>query len=327
MRTKCVSLSSLLRRLAAVFFLALVAAAPAWADKYASFVLDMDSDKVLHARNADAPRHPASLTKVMTLYMVFEGLKSGELMLSDRLPVSAHAASQSPSKLGLKPGSTIALEDAIEALVTKSANDVAVVVAERIGGTETRFAALMTAKARQLGLLNTHFTNASGLHDENQVSTARDLAKLGEAILVNHSEYYDYFSTREFSWAKATFKNHNKLLGEVRGVDGIKTGYTRASGFNLLASADRDGHRVIAVMLGGATSKSRNRHVTELLEAAYKEIAANEDGETSPDLRARIAFNEIDNLSTADLNDAQLKTIASESTDEGAALEQGSSGQ
>ena len=298
------------------------AVGPAWADKFASYVFDVDSDRVLHSRNAEASRYPASLTKVMTLYMVFDALKSGELMLSDKLPVSTYASSQTPSKLGLKPGETITVEDAINALVTKSANDVAVVVAERLGGSESRFAALMTAKARQLGLRNTRFKNASGLHNSRQTSTAHDLALLGEAIMVNHEQYYDYFSTREFDWDDRTYKNHNKLLGEVRGVDGIKTGYTRASGFNLLASAERDGRRIIAVMLGGNSSRSRNQHVQNLLEAAFDTIES-EAQQQKPTLRSRIAFGELQDPSTADLNAAQLQEIEedAEVTEQGSSAE------
>jgi D-alanyl-D-alanine carboxypeptidase len=266
---------------------------PAFADKYASYVLDLDSERVLHARNAEDPRYPASITKVMTLYMVFDALESGRLTLDSQIKVSANAAKQPPSKLYLKPGSTILVEDAINALITKSANDVAVVLAERLGGSETRFAALMTAKARRLGLENTRFKNASGLPNAAQISTAKDLARLGEAIMTDHSKYYDYFATKEFEYGKAKYKNHNKLLGEVRGVDGIKTGYTRASGFNLLASAERDGHRIIAVMLGGASSKSRNEHVTDLLEAAFTQIETEEDINGS---KSRIAFGQLRGL-------------------------------
>ncbi len=304
-----VRFARLARGLLTAFTMLLMAASPALAEKYASFVIDLDDNKVLHSRNADAPRYPASLTKVMTLYMVFDALKSGELMLSDKLTVSSHAASQQPSKLGLKPGATIKVEDAIRALVTKSANDIAVVIGERLGGSESRFAALMTAKARQLGLQNTRFRNASGLHNSRQISTARDMAKLGEAIFVHHAEYYDYFAIEEFAYAKRPYRNHNKLLGKVKGVDGIKTGYTRASGYNLLASAERDGRRVIAVMLGGSSSRSRNDHVTALLEAAFATIvASNDNGE--PTLRTRIAFGEIgDDVSTDDLNSLQLEEL------------------
>ena len=243
------------------------------AEKYASIVVDADTQEVLHARNADEARYPASLTKVMTLYMLFDALKSGEVTLNERLVVSRHAASQAPSNLKLRTGSTITVRDAIGALVTKSANDVAVVVAERLGGTESRFAQLMTVKAKSLGMQHTRFMNASGLPDTQQTTTARDLALLAEAILEDHSDSYHYFSNSRFTWAGKTYKNHNELLGVVNGVDGIKTGYTRASGFNLMASAKRDNRRVIAIMLGGNTSKSRNAHVEDLIEAAFTSLA------------------------------------------------------
>ncbi|ACT59688.1 D-alanyl-D-alanine carboxypeptidase family protein [Hirschia baltica] len=313
--------SGLIKKLITALALSLCVIAPASAEKYASYVIDIDTAKVLHSRNADDPRFPASITKVMTLYMVFDALKAGELMLTDELKISREASKQPPSKLYLKPGETISVETAINALVTKSANDVAVVIAERLGGSETRFAALMTAKARQLGLKNTRFKNASGLPNAAQLSTAHDLAILGEAMLRDHADYYDYFSTTEFKYGRANYKNHNKLLESVRGVDGIKTGYTRASGFNLLASAERDGHRVIAVMLGGATSKSRNAHVTDLLEAAFDVIATGED--EKPSITTRIAFNELRGLTTDDLNHYALDEMDSFSTDE-IDLEQGS---
>lgn len=259
-------------------------------EKYASIVINAETDEVLHARFADERRYPASLTKVMTLYMLFDALKAGELKLTDRLRVSRTADRQPASDLGVKTGSTIKVEDAIYALITKSANDVAVVVAERIGGNEARFATLMTVKARQLGLTKTSFYNASGLPDERQITTARDMAKLAEAMLENHGDYYHYFANPKFSWGRKTYRNHNRLLGKVSGVDGIKTGYTRASGFNLMASAKRDGTRIVAIMLGGTTAKARNAHVTELIEAAYTSIGA----EDAPLLQAstgpQIAF-------------------------------------
>ncbi len=248
---------------------AFVAPSTAMAEKYAAIVIDADTDDVLHARNADDPRYPASLTKVMTLYMLFDALKSGEVSLNEKLTVSRFAASQPPSNLKLKPGSTITVKEAIKALVTKSANDVAVVVAERLGGSEARFARLMTMQAKSLGMNNTKFMNASGLPNDQQLSTARDLAILGEAVLTDHADFYHYFSNARFTWGSKTYKNHNKLLTDVRGVDGIKTGYTRASGFNLMTAAKRDGHRVIAIMLGGNTAKARNAHVSELVEAAF----------------------------------------------------------
>ncbi len=266
--------------LAAGFLLSLtafVAPSTAMADKYAAIVIDADTDEVLHARSADDPRYPASLTKVMTLYMLFDALKSGEVSLDEKLTVSRFAASQPPSNLKLKPGSTITVKEAIKALVTKSANDVAVVIAERLGGSEARFARLMTMQAQSLGMNNTKFMNASGLPDDQQLSTARDLAILGEAVLTDHADFYHYFSNPRFTWGKKTYKNHNKLLTSVRGVDGIKTGYTRASGFNLMTAAKRDGHRVIAIMLGGNTSKARNAHVSELVEAAFATYETTEE--------------------------------------------------
>jgi len=257
-------------------------------EKYASIVINAETDEVLHARFADARRYPASLTKVMTLYMLFDAIEAGDIRLNERLRVSATADRQPASDLGVKAGSTIKVEDAIYALVTKSANDVAVVVAERIGGTEERFSTLMTVKARALGLTNTSFFNASGLPDERQVTTARDMAKLAEALLENHGDYYHYFSNPRFSWGRKIYRNHNKLLGTVDGVDGIKTGYTRASGFNLMASAERDNTRIIAIMLGGNSSRSRNTHVTELIEAAYDSLGVTQ----TPDSLAgpQIAF-------------------------------------
>lgn len=277
--------------MALLLTLPMITALPASAEKYASIVIDADTNEVLHARHADAPRYPASLTKVMTLYMTFDALKSGELTLNEKLPVSRHAAGQAPSSLRLKAGSTITVHDAIDALVTKSANDVASVLAERLGGSEPRFARLMTAKARSLGMKSTRFRNASGLPDTRQITTARDLATLAEAIMEEHGDYYHYFSKTRFRWGSKTYKNHNALLGAVDGVDGIKTGYTRASGFNLMASADRDGRRVITIMLGGRTAKSRNTHVTELIEAAYDSIEAAD--KANPERLTLIAFQKL----------------------------------
>jgi D-alanyl-D-alanine carboxypeptidase len=266
---------------------ATVLPASAHAEKYAAFVMDADTGEVLHSRNGDDARFPASITKVMTLYLLFDALKAGEVSLSDKMTVSRNAANQPPSNLKLTAGSKIKVEDAILALVTKSANDVAVVVAEHLAGTEAKFAKQMTAKAAELGLHNTTFKNASGLPNPQQVSTARDLALLGDALLDNHGEYYHYFSTGRFTWGRMVYKSHNELIGKVHGVDGIKTGYTRASGFNLLTSAERDGHRVIAVVLGGATAKSRNDHVEALVEAAFASFGLQTDP-TQPQLRGTI---------------------------------------
>jgi D-alanyl-D-alanine carboxypeptidase len=269
--------------------LAILAISPAWAEKYASIVVDMDTNKVLHARDADEPRYPASLTKVMTLYLTFDALDSGKLKLTDKLPVSRFASRQQPSKLGLRPGQTISVQDAIRALVTKSANDVAVVLAEKLGGTESKFAVKMNAKAKQLGLNHTTFKNASGLPNKAQLTTAADLEKLGEAMFRDHRDRYSYFSTPKFKWKRRVYANHNGLLGHVDGVDGIKTGFTNASGYNLMASAERNGHRVMAVMLGGTTGRSRDEHVADLLEAAFLAIGGGSpvyadapDGSASP---------------------------------------------
>jgi D-alanyl-D-alanine carboxypeptidase len=296
-----------LRRASLAASLAFAVATPAVAEKYAAIVVDMDTDQVLHAENADDERYPASLTKVMTLYMVFDALDAGEIKLSERLPVSRKAARQQPSKLGLTAGSTIRLDDAVRALVTKSANDVAVVIAERLGGTESEFAEMMTRKARELGLENTRFTNASGLPDARQVSTARDLAELAEAVFLNHRDYYYYFATSEFVWKKQRFKNHNTLLGRVPGVDGIKTGYTSASGYNLMASAERDGRRVIAVMLGGSTGKSRDAHVADLVEAAFGYMS-----EHPVDVEQLVAMGRTQYLSADQLASLQLQRLTAQ---------------
>jgi D-alanyl-D-alanine carboxypeptidase len=272
-----------LRFLAAAFAVlaGLFFAAPAQAEKYAAIVVDADTREVLHAANADELRYPASLTKVMTLYLLFDALDEGEVTLDTKLPVSAFAARQAPSNLRLKAGSTITVSNAIRALVSKSANDVAVVVAEKLGGSEKAFARSMTDKARALGMEKTVFRNASGLPDLQQVTTARDLALLSTALLEHHAHNYHHFSERSFTWGQRTYRNHNELLGRVFGVDGIKTGYTRASGFNLIASAERSNRRVIAIMFGGNSSKSRDQHVTDLLEAAFTTLGVNGTPEAS----------------------------------------------
>jgi D-alanyl-D-alanine carboxypeptidase len=233
---------------------------------YASIVLDVKTGKVLQATNADAHRHPASITKVMTLYMLFEQLEKGRLSLDSELRVSARASRMSPSKLGLQPGETISVEDAIKAVVTKSANDVAATIAENLGGTEDRFAELMTQKAHAIGMRNTNFANASGLPDPDQITTARDLATLGRVIQDRFPKYYGYFGTRSFHYDGYTYGNHNRLLGRVEGVDGIKTGYTRASGFNLLTSAKADGRHIITVVLGGKSGRQRDAQVATLVD-------------------------------------------------------------
>jgi D-alanyl-D-alanine carboxypeptidase len=233
---------------------------------YAAIVVDANSGAVMHASNADALRHPASLTKIMTLYMLFEQLESGKLKLDSRLQISEHAAGQSPTKLGLKAGSTISVEEAIGGMVTRSANDAAVVVAENLGGSESEFGRLMTRKAQALGMSKTVYRNASGLPDDEQVTTARDQATLGRAIQERFPNYYKYFSIRSFAYRGQSIGNHNRLLGRVEGVDGIKTGYTRASGFNLVTSVRRENHHIVAVVLGGASAGSRDARMRTLID-------------------------------------------------------------
>ncbi len=240
---------------------------------FASIVVDGSSGAVLQAANPDAPRHPASLTKIMTLYLLFERLAAGTIKLDSPLEVSKHASEQAPTKLGLKPGQTIAVEDAIKAIVTKSANDAAVVVAENLGGDEDHFAELMTQKARALGMARTTYINASGLPDDDQITTARDQALLGRLIQKRFPRYYKYFATKSFVYHGTMLRNHNHLLGSIEGVDGIKTGFTRASGFNLVTSVHRDGHYIVAVVMGGRSSLERDAHMRELISAYIKEPA------------------------------------------------------
>src|SRR4051812_41012227 len=233
---------------------------------YAAIVVDANSGRVLHETNSDSLRHPASLTKIMTLYLLFEQIEAGKLRLDSRLEVSEHASEQAPSKLGLVPGQSIAVEDAIRALVTKSANDAAVVVAEAVGGDEDTFARMMTRKARALGMNRTVYANASGLPNEKQITTARDQATLRRAIQDRFPRYYRYFATPAFVYRGHAMRNHNKLLGRVEGVDGIKTGYTRASGFNLVSSVRRGNRHVVAVVLGGASGAARDARMRSLIE-------------------------------------------------------------
>jgi D-alanyl-D-alanine carboxypeptidase len=242
---------------------------------YATLVMAYPSRQILFSENPEILNQPASLTKVMTLYLVFQALDRGTLTLTQPLHVSAHAANRQPSKLGLKTNSTITVQEAICGLVTKSANDAATVLGEELaGGSETDFSALMTAQARKLGMVNTTFQNASGIADKKQLTTAHDMAILGASIMRDFPHYYHYFSLREFDYKQHTFKNHNHLLGKYRGCDGIKTGYTTASGFNLLSSAQRDGHRLIAVVLGGSSIKSRDQRMMEILDLGFSKIAS-----------------------------------------------------
>lgn len=262
-----------------VFGLAIAALALFWLQaspaqaRYAAIVIDADNGRVLHAVNPDTQKYPASLTKMMTLYLVFEALESGRLKLDTPLSVSRRAEGMSPSKLDLKSGDTISVESVILALVTKSANDAAVVAAEELGGTEIEFAKAMTAKARELGMRNTTFRNASGLPNQGQLSTARDMAKLAGRLIKDFPKYYAYFSRDQYSFRGQEYKNHNNLLRSYEGTDGVKTGYIRASGFNLAASVTRDNHRLIGVVFGGKTAKSRDKQMTALLEREFKKLA------------------------------------------------------
>lgn len=253
----------------------LLAALPAQAQglweqpRYAAILVDANDGEILYQRRADLARHPASITKVMTLYLAFDALANGELRVDDMIPVSRHAALQPPSKLGLRPGQSIQVEEAMRVIAVKSANDIAVALAERIAGSEPAFVAAMNMKAAALGMTNTHFMNASGLPDARHVTTARDLATLSEALLKNHADRYAYFSTPDYVRAGRVTLNHNHLLGQVPGVDGIKTGYTASSGYTLAASAVRDGRRLIAIVLGSPTGRLRDANVSQLLEAGF----------------------------------------------------------
>lgn len=250
--------------------------APAAANpNYAAFVMHADSGDVLFSRYADEQRYPASLTKMMTLYLLFEELEAGRLTLESELTVSTQAAGQPPSKLGLTSGSKIKVKDAIDALIVKSANDAAVVVAESISGSEWRFAQKMTEKARQLGMRRTTFRNASGLPNSKQTTTARDLATLGRRLIQDFPQYYPYFATESFTWNGRVYRTHNRLIKTYEGAEGLKTGYTRRSGFNLVTSATRDGNRLIGVVLGGRSVGTRDAHMREILDNAYAEISRN----------------------------------------------------
>lgn len=234
--------------------------------KYAAIVVDGNNGKVLYEVNAEAARYPASLTKMMTLYMLFEALDQGRLSRSSLIPVSAYAASRPPSRLGLRPGQSIDIDTAISALATKSANDVAAAVGELLGGTGEQFAQMMTAKGRQLGMRHTVFNNASGLPDDAQRTTARDMALLGIALRKRFPHYYAYFSKQAFTYNGKVIRGHNRLLGRVEGVDGIKTGYIRASGFNIVTSVNTGGRKLVVVVMGGNTAAARDEQVRRLIE-------------------------------------------------------------
>jgi D-alanyl-D-alanine carboxypeptidase len=255
-------------------------AAAQQSSKYAGIVVDVKTGKTLYSASADELRYPASLTKIMTLYIVFEELEAGRIRMDTPMKVSAYAAARPPTKLGLKPGSTIELKDAVLGLITKSANDAAVVIAEHIGGSEARFADRMTRTARQIGMSKTTFKNPHGLPNAGQRTTARDMATLGRAIQDRFPKHFELFKTRSFTYRGRTHGNHNRLLGAVPGVTGIKTGYTNASGFNLVTSLERDGREIVAVVMGGSTGRSRDAQMVKLINQ-YLPKASN-GGRTAP---------------------------------------------
>jgi len=234
--------------------------------------MDADTGAILAQSNANAELHPASLTKTMTLLLTFDALQRGDVRLYDPVSISYHAAHMVPSKLDLEPGSTIRVQDAIYAIVTKSANDIAVALAEHLGGSEDHFAAMMNRRAQQLGMTHTHFTNASGLHNPAQVSSAHDMAILARYIIKGYPQYYRYFATKDFSYNGYTYHNHNRLMDTYAGMDGLKTGFIQQSGFNLISSATRNGHRLIGVVFGGRSTNARNYQMASLLNQGWSRI-------------------------------------------------------
>jgi D-alanyl-D-alanine carboxypeptidase (penicillin-binding protein 5/6) len=269
--------------------------------KYAAFVADATTGEVLYSRRADTPRFPASITKVMTLYMVFEQLAAGQIQLSDRVVMSRFAASQRPSKLGLKAGESLTVDQAIRSLATKSANDVSVALAEHVAGSADEFSRRMTLRARALGMANSRFVNPNGLPDARQITTARDIFILSQATIRDFPQYYTYYQQQQFVFGNQVLPNHNHLLRTMPGVDGIKTGFTNAAGFTLAASAVRDGRRLIAVVLGGPSRVARDSNVESLLAAGFAVLAARDRGQNLQvaDLLAE----------PGDLNDALLKQL------------------
>jgi D-alanyl-D-alanine carboxypeptidase len=265
------------RRLAALVLVILALAActtqsvmqpvePLPSEKYSAIVVDAGNGRVLFEHAANEPRYPASLTKMMTLYLLFEALDGGRIRIDEQIPVSAYAAARPPSKIGFQRGESIDTRSAILALAVRSANDVATAVAERLAGSEEAFAQAMTARARQLGMRGTVFRNASGLPDDGQRTTARDMAILSMALRSRFPHHYHYFANREFVFGGKVVRGHNGLLGRIPGVDGLKTGYIRASGFNLATSAGRGGRRIVAVVMGGESAKARDAHMASLVE-------------------------------------------------------------
>ena len=295
-------------------------AGESYSPAFSSIIVDGNSGATLSANNPDASRHPASLTKIMTLYLLFERLDAGKMKLDGEMEVSEHASEQAPTKLGLRPGQTIRVEDAIKGLVTRSANDAAVVIAEAIAGDERDFAKLMTRKARALGMVRTVYRNASGLPDDEQVTTARDQSTLGRAIQDRFPRYYRYFSTTAFNYHGHSIRNHNRLLGNVEGVDGIKTGYTRASGFNLVTSMRRGNRHLVGVVLGGRSGGSRDAIMRNLLaenldKAATKRTVAAIAERSASDANADVAEADAESQPTQMVQTQGAIQVASASPD------------
>ncbi|MBZ9724094.1 D-alanyl-D-alanine carboxypeptidase [Mesorhizobium sp. CO1-1-11] len=261
-----------------------VLAVPAPPQKYAAIVVDGKSGKQLFEVNSTAQRYPASLTKMMTLYLLFEAMETGRVTKETQVPVSDHAASQPPTKMRFRRGETIDVDSAIRAIVVKSANDVAVAVGEYLGGSEDQFAAMMTSKARQLGMSSTTFRNASGLPDDGQMTTAHDMAVLGMSLQRRFPQHFHYFSESDFMFRGRLVRGHNDMLGRVRGVNGIKTGYIRASGFNIVTSYDADGRQLIVVVMGADSARQRNDHVEALIQRSLSPTMA--------DTKTRLMFAE-----------------------------------
>jgi D-alanyl-D-alanine carboxypeptidase len=245
-----------------------------WTPRYAAILIDADTGEVLHQVDPDQQSYPASLTKMMTLYLLFERLATGKVNFDTTFVTSQHASVMEPSKLSLRPGQSVRVEDLLFGVVTKSANDAAVVIAEGLDGSEAAFAAEMTATAQRLGMHHTHFANASGLPNPENISTARDMATLGRALIRDFPRYYGYFDTRQYSFKGQQLINHNHMLGAYDGLDGIKTGFIHASGFNLVASAKRDGRRLVGAVFGGTSAVGRDRIMAQLLDAGFDNRAS-----------------------------------------------------
>lgn len=280
--------------------------------KYAAFLVNADNGEVMYARQADAPRFPASITKVLTLYLAFDAITKGQLRETDYITMTPRAAAQAPSKLGLRVGQQISVRDAIGVIATKSANDVAVALAEHIGGSEAAYCAMMTAKARALGMKNSTFVNATGLPDKRQLTTARDIATLSRALIRDFPQYYYVFSKVAYDFEGQAIGNHNHLLTTLPGVDGIKTGFTNAAGFTLAASAAHDGVRLIAVVLGGPNRLARDGNVTDLLDTGFNVLTKRSRGEATT---VSANLSEVD-----DLSDHVLERLAEQGSGDDAAL-------